>query len=497
MTTLTIIAISVSAFLYLGIAVKAYLRAGRLADFLPLLNSGDASVRSDKEFGASTVATTISLSSVIMAFAELANYFGLWLLWAVATTVCGLLLVRVFCRMIWRRLETFGDERPTLHQFLGKSFGSSTLPRAAALATSVGFLGALAVELTVGARFLVGLAPDIPQTLGVLVLAAIGVSYTFLGGFRVVVVTDRIQMIAIWFSILALGSVLAWQVHLYGGLLRFFSSIDPPMWNFSWRDGLAPFLIGIAAINVPAYLADMSMWQRIAGVRDESVVAQGLWGSALGALFSWTAFVLITCCVVFFAAKTEGLNPLTVWLLNLSGSKSFVLTIALFLIIVGFYAASLSAASTQLIAAGHAIHTDLLRFHSNKRDMANSASEMTLSRFLLLGIAGLAIAVVETLRALGFSIADLVFAVYGAQLGMVPVVMLALFGSEKANKSIGGFAAVAVIAGFVMGWGSAIYGKLGGGDDLVFLAPAISLGTSASICCVGLLTLRVRRCCSF
>ena len=52
-----------------------------VADLLPLSSSRKARVNNSAEFSSSTVATSISFATVIIAFFELAGYFGLWLLW--------------------------------------------------------------------------------------------------------------------------------------------------------------------------------------------------------------------------------------------------------------------------------------------------------------------------------------------------------------------------------------------------------------------------------
>jgi len=114
---------------------------------------------------------------------------------------------------------------------------------------------------------------------------------------------------------------------------------------------------------------------------------------------------------------------------------------------------------------------------------------LVVSRLILAGGAITAVAIVEVLRAFGFSIADLVFAVYGAQLGLVPPVLLALFSGQDLRR-VGRWAAVAVVAGFAAGWTSAATGKVLDMADLVFLAPAASLAASGIILCLGSFSIR-------
>lgn len=492
MTWLTLSALALSAAVYLFVAWRSYTAARTLADHLPMSRTGEAAVHSSKEFSAATVATSISLATVILAYTELAGFFGLWLLWTVLTTTIGLLLLRAAAPVIWRRLNAFGAQRPTLHEFLGERFDSPILPRAAALCTALGFLGALAVELSVGSRFLVGLAPSVPAGPAVALLAAIGVGYTLLGGFRAVVVTDRLQMHAIWATIAVLAALLLWQIFVQMGPRNFAAQVPSSAVDFSWREGLGAFLLGIALINIPTFLGDMAMWQRISGSRDEKTVTEGLTKSTIGAAASWTTLALIACAVAVLSPVKEGANPLAVYLGELGSSGGALAALAFFVIVAGLYAATLSTASTLLMAAGHTLHTDLLRAGHDKTELSGSSLELRVSRILLVAVAAAAVVIVEALQAVGYTISDLVLAVFGAQLGLVPVVLLALFVDNRLTKRIGSYAAVGALAGFASGWLLAGYGKLIGDGNLVFLSPAASLGVSSLICLIGWLLNRGR-----
>ena len=120
--------------------------------------------------------------------------------------------------------------------------------------------------------------------------------------------------------------------------------------------------------------------------------------------------------------------------------------------------------------------------------MPDAEGELAFSRSLLIGAALVSVMVVQVLIAVGFSIADLVFAVFGAQLGMVPAVVLALYGRAETLQRLGGWATLAVGAGFAAGWASAGFGKLWNDSNLIFLSPVVSLGVSSVILMCGLIT---------
>jgi Na+/proline symporter len=489
MTSLmSLLALGISAAIYFGIAWRIHRRTARLSDHFPLnVEGGEARVSSAPEFSAATVATTLSLATVILAYTELASFLGAWLYWTVLTTGLGLLAVRFAARRIWARLS-LNQYRGTIHEFLGAAYQSRGIVRAAAMCTSLGFMSAFAVELTVGATFLHALVPRLPALGALVLLATLGVGYTILGGFRAVILTDRIQMRVIWLSVIALAIAVLREVNSGGGMAATMARMPQSMYDFSNREGLLSFLVGILVINVPTYIADMSVWQRIAAAKDAETVDTGLVRSIVGAVMSWTAFATLACMLVVLVTVVPGENALITFLRGLGTPPADAFSaVLLFAAVFGLYAASLSTASTQLIAAGQALHMDVIRRWHDKSTLAASAKEVVLARGLLFFVAFVSVAAVWMLHAIGFSIADLVFAVYGAQLGLVPAVLVALRLSTERLARVGSFAMTAVLAGFAAGWGSAAYGKLSGISDLVFLAPAVSLITSALILCLGLL----------
>src|ERR1044072_4373954 len=82
-------ALAITAFAF--IAISVLFRAGikHIADFVPIARSGQARVHSRRTFSASTIATSISLATIVAAYFGLAKYFGLWLLWTAITAGAG------------------------------------------------------------------------------------------------------------------------------------------------------------------------------------------------------------------------------------------------------------------------------------------------------------------------------------------------------------------------------------------------------------------------
>lgn len=481
MSSIVLGALLLSLIVYLFVGFYLGRKPLRIADIFPLLAQKQSGVRNSSEFSASTVATTISLATVIVAFFDLAPYFGVWLYWCVITTAIGILLVRVLGKQIWKKLSVY-KKRLSLHEFLGKEFDSRTVRITSAFCTSLGFIGAFATELTVGSRFIAQLVGEHPEWLYVIVFSIVAFTYTMLGGFRAVIVTDKLQMLAIWMLLISLSVFYYHYIGEHGGWEYNYGKVREEVKYFTWRDSLPSFLLGIFIINTLAYTVDMSVWQRIAGAHEEKTVLKGLWQSVLISTITWTVLISLACLtfVVIFPKESE--NPLITLLKYIYTEEMFLGKVILSIVTLGIFGAMLSTASTQLIAVSHTIYEDLT---ANFRKIAfqkrlNSTKEVTLSRLILVGAALLGVVVVELLRAIGFSVADLVFAIYGAQLGLLPPILLILFKKENVSlKSFSKWAGFAILLGFTSGWGSAIYGKIEGNSDLVFLSPCISLLVSA------------------
>jgi Na+/proline symporter len=485
MTTIVLIALAVSISLYLGMGLRYSRDIRGLGDILPLLLGRRARVENHREFAASTVAATISLATVIVAFFELVPALGLWLLWTAITTALGLLVFSILVPRIWTKMSGY-DYRPTIHAYLGTEFDNKGLALVASVCTAIGYLSAFAVELTVGSRFLAGLVHGIPPFLTVAVIATVAFTYTGLGGFRVVVVTDRIQMWFIWLLIAAMAVFYAVTASAQGWALSV-NRIPLGLRTLQWNIGLLPFILGIAIMNLLTFVSNMGLWQRVAGSQKPQVVTRGMWSSVVSAGVSWSLLVLIAVGAFMFITPVDKENVLVTILKFMQ--RSPLGRVGIFFVVLGLYGAMLSTASTQLIAVSHTLYEDVIA-QFRKVDVHRRAelqSEAFWSRFVLVVSALAAVGMVELLRVWGFTIADLAFAVYGAALGLVPPIIFTLFASRAVTRRLSMPATFAVAFGFISCWSAAAYGRATGNANLVFLSPIISTAVATTIMFAGLL----------
>ncbi len=480
MTTIVLSALCLSIIIYVFIGLKHSKSISDLADIIPILKGRVARVQGDSELSATNVAASISLATVIVAFFDLVPSLGLWLLWPAITTALGFWLFSLLSRRIWKRMSLY-THRPSLHDFIGTEFSSKNVSLIAAVCTTIGYLSAFAVELTVGSRFLAGLIPGIPEWISVTVIASVGLLYTTLGGFRSVVVTDRIQMGFVWMLLFSLIIFYAIYSFSLGGLSVGIHNIPESLRTISWSNALIPFVIGILIMNLFTYVSNMGLWQRIAATQDSETIVKGMRKTVYQSAFSWVLFALVAVGALIVVQPVAGQN-LLITLMNNVIDKPFG-RVVLFCVTLGLYGAMLSTASTQLIAISHTVYEDVLAPFRNKSLDTRIASvkELRFSRIILFISAVAAIVTVEVLRIIGFSVADLAFSIYGASLGLVPPILFSLFLPRDQLKNLGVWATVALSFGFAISWASAFYGKAIGNGDLVFWAPVVSLASSTII----------------
>ncbi|MEK6909179.1 MAG: hypothetical protein AABX23_03960 [Nanoarchaeota archaeon] len=464
--------IASGAFLVLGYLASRRVRV--VSDFLPVSREQGTRVRSLRDFSASTVATTVSLATIVAAYFNLVGHFGLWLLWTAFTGAAGMLLAALFAGRISDKLSQYRF-RPSLHEFLACEYSLDALRRAAATFTIIGILLLLATEFIVGSSFLAQLIPGASRWVLTIGIAAVAVAYVMLGGFDTVIRTDRIQMLIIWWMIPAIAAAV---VIVHAG------SVDSILARAT-RDntlrqldaGLVWFLVGVALMNIPTHLSSMILFQRVSGSANRDITQGGLKRSAVGVLFTWGLLVLVAWLATIVVTGASGAEVFGNMLARLG--ESTVGNALAFLILMGLYCALLSTASAFLVAVGHTLATDI---------RAKSARPLGLQRVRLTILASTVIAcgLVIVLQQLEFQIEDMIFSIYGGALSLFPPILIALLRDRVKLARLGPAALAAIVVGFIGGWGIALYGKLAGIQNLVFLSPTIGMVLSALVLGCGM-----------
>ncbi len=488
MTTIVLLALLISSFAYIYIGLRLKKENKSIADFLPISKrKSQAKISSIDEFSTSTVATTVSLATIVLAYFELAGAFGFVLFWTVITTTVGMLLVSLFAKRIWNKMSSY-DNKPSLHEYLGIEYNSKSVAMVASICTSLGFLLIFATELIVGSKFLAGLVPDIPEWVTVIFLTFVGFFYT-LSGFKTVIKTDQLQMKMIWAFIGALGIYYIYHI-VTSDWQTNWDMLPESVQRINFNSSLWAFVIGIAVMNIPTHISSMAVFQRISAAETPDIVVKGFKRSIWGIAFSWGLLVILACFAYMIVSPND---PKTLLPELLTAISSSVLgKFVLFISVLGLFASMLSTASTNLIVVTHTLSEDVFAKFRKKSliDRIESKKELAFSKGILIISALVATVFVGILKQIGFSIADLVFAIYSGSLVLFPLILLSLFYGKEKLSQISTFASLAVILGFIFGWGSAIYGKIFNIGNLVFLSPVFGIGVSTILILIGMITLK-------
>ncbi|MBP6507672.1 MAG: hypothetical protein KA257_08920 [Opitutaceae bacterium] len=478
MATTSYLALALTAVGFLALGLYFFVRIKGLADFLPIARTGRARVRSSGAFSASTVATSISLATLITAYFSLASYFGLWLVWTAVTAAAGMYLVYLFSDRIARKLQNY-TYVPSIHEFLAHEYSAPALRPVAALLTVIGLLLLLATELLVGSNFLALIIPGAPRVLLVAGLSLVPLIYVILGGFETVIISDRIQMVFIWIMIPSFLAALGLSQDISLKDLAAAAVLKPVDGGLIW------FLIGILLMNVPTHLSSITVWQRISASSDKGVLQRGLLHSSIGIFLSWTLLVVIAWAAAKTAPGAAGAEILSELLQRAAAGPLGMALV--FIIIVGLYSALLSTASTFLIAVGHTFTTDVFGWERHGTATSGSAqNKLGWSRAMILVATLGACGIVEVFNRVGYKIEDIIFSIYGGALALFPPMTLALLKPTANLARLAPYALLSVVIGFSAGWVVAIYGQAHALQNLIFVSPAIGMVASFLVLLVGI-----------
>jgi Na+/proline symporter len=220
----------------------------------------------------------------------------------------------------------------------------------------------------------------------------------------------------------------------------------------------------------------MSAWQRVIAAKNEKIAKSGVFRSILLFVATWS-FILFAALSLSENHQLDATGGLIANLL-IFGSISWFYSFLSALAFAALIAAMVSTADTFLIAAGQTISMDIsdkdffekseISSEENKYENSddlympvddNKVINRTRIYMLFLSLVGLGLCV--WLKFIGFKVAELVFAVYGSTLSLVPVVLLALFTTNKSLLSnISNFAVVSILSGIICGWGYGILSVL-------------------------------------
>lgn len=429
-------AISVSLIFYLVISIYDYQKSQNLGDYFFYDWSLD-----NRSVAATIFASGMSLATVVIALLDLGRVFGTAVIWAPITYCFGWFTLVLAAPAIRRNTRS----HDTLHTFLGRSYDSRGLVLVSSWATTIGFVGTFATEILAGDVIFtsIGLG-KYGATIGIAIFALVTIIYSGVGGFRSVIRSDSIQT---WLLLPSLLGICIFAVNF------FLNSAETSFWS---SDLLTTYtlpvsvFVSLALINIAFPIADMSAWQRVrAADSDASFQAGGIVAIA-GFAITWTLLILLGAGMA--PSIASGSSPFTELITN-GGYDSDIKNIVLGVIVFpGLVAAMLSTADTFLNAAGHTYSLDIKKEQNRVSDGNQARATRDI---IIMGVAGFLGALV--FREIGFSIVDMIFAVYGGTLALCTPIIFSLYIKKEGVERYSQSALLAVILGFVISWGNGIY----------------------------------------
>lgn len=259
----------------------------------------------------------------------------------------------------------------------------------------IGYLGFTSSQLLAGAKLASGTFPVLGMNQALLIMGAIAVIYTVMGGLKAVIYTDTIQWIILMLGFIFIGIPVAY--YYVGGWSMIRETLPDEFFsltNLTWQD-FANWGITI----LPIWFIGMTLYQRIFASRDVKS-AKKAW--FIAGLFEWPimAFMGVSLGLLSRVAFEQGLL-----LVDINGFdpemglpillRTILPPGILGLMMAAYFSAVLSTADSCLMAASGNLTTDLFGgFLKNKKEKVQMLVSQAFT--LILGVLALVIALQMT-----------------------------------------------------------------------------------------------------
>ncbi|MDR7129244.1 SSS family solute:Na+ symporter [Algoriphagus sp. 4150] len=317
----------------------------------------------------------------------------------------------------------------TFPQIIGHLYNSTTA-KVAAVICFLGYLGFTSSQLLAGAKLASGTFVELDLSYALLIMGAVAVIYTVMGGLKAVIYTDTIQWIVLMAGLMFIGIPISYNY--VGGWEGIQSTLPQEFFSFSnltWQD-LANWGITI----IPIWFVGMTLYQRIFAARDVKS-AKKAW--FIAGLFEWPIMALLGVSLGLLsrvAVEQGALEGFTAAMdpeMGLPVLLSQILPAGILgLMMSAYFSAVLSTADSCLMAASGNMTTDILgKFFTDK----SLKEEMRISQLLTLMIGIVAIIIAwQMTEVLSLMLYSYAFMVSGL---LVPVVAGLFFGQNSAKAA--------------------------------------------------------------
>ncbi|WP_425636012.1 sodium:solute symporter family protein [Algoriphagus yeomjeoni] len=317
----------------------------------------------------------------------------------------------------------------TFPQIIGHLYNSTTA-KVAAVICFLGYLGFTSSQLLAGAKLASGTFEALDLTYALLIMGAIAVVYTVMGGLKAVIYTDTIQWIILMAGLMFIGIPISYKY--VGGWEGIQSTLPQEFFSFSnltWQD-LANWGITI----IPIWFVGMTLYQRIFAARDVKS-AKKAW--FIAGLFEWPIMALLGVSLGLLsrvAVEQGALEGFTTAMdpeMGLPVLLSQILPAGILgLMMSAYFSAVLSTADSCLMAASGNLTTDIIGKYFKQKSLKE---EMRISQLLTLAIGIVAIIIAwQMTEVLSLMLYSYAFMVSGL---LVPVVAGLFFNQTSAKAA--------------------------------------------------------------
>ncbi len=254
-----------------------------------------------------------------------------------------------------------------------ESFYNRKVAIIAGFISAIGYIGFTSSQILAGAKLAAASFISLNMETALLIMGAIVVIYTFLGGIKAVIYTDTVQWIILMVGLIFIGIPVAYFA--VGGYSEISKALPPEFFslsNLSWQT-----MVNWFVTIVPIWFVGMTLYQRIYACKSEKE-AKKAW--FIAGLFEWPAMAFMGVLLGLFArvAANDGmfeyLGYATIGSMDSEMGLPMLLRSILPVGLMGlmmsaYFSAIMSTADSCLMAASGNVMTDILdRFFNISSD---------------------------------------------------------------------------------------------------------------------------------
>jgi SSS family solute:Na+ symporter len=241
-------------------------------------------------------------------------------------------------------------------------FYSAKVGLLAGIISAIGYVGFTSSQVLAGAKLASATIQGLDIQWALLIMGAIAVIYTSIGGLKAVIYTDTIQWIVLISGLVFIGIPMAY--HAVGGIDAIKSTLAPEY--LSLKNVSALQILNWSVTIIPIWFIGMTLYQRIYACKNEKE-AKKAW--FIAGLFEWPimAFMGVILGMLAKVAATQGMFDSITNVASLDSEMglpillSTILPVGLMgLMLSSYFSAILSTADSCLMAASGNIVTDII-----------------------------------------------------------------------------------------------------------------------------------------